>query len=640
MALLNLSLVEFLAVLLPAATAVVALYLYDRARRRQIVSTLRFFRRPSSSLVFIRRKKIQQPWSLLLQLICFALLLLAIAELHLGRRSEAARDHVLILETSAWMNSVADGRTALMETARRRALDYLRAVPGQDRVMLVRADALPTPVTTFTRNRAELQAAIRSSRAGSSALDLTAALEFARSAQRLSSSKPGEIAVVGSGRAQRTDLEQVAALELSNLRAILVGHESNDCGIRKLAARRLPADLLEWEIDLGAFNYGPAARRVPVTVTFAGTRVGSRTLQLGPGAAAEASFRLRSAKAGALEAVLDSRDEYRTDNRAAIELPALAPLKIQVFTSKPALWRPLLTASVFLGPEFHQPGEYRPQGAPGRLVILDGFTPAVTPDADAVWISPAARTRRKIHVRRWNVTHPLTAGLHNRDLEVESSAVLAAGRGDEVVAETEAGPVLLASQAGEHKKVVFGFHPLEGSMANHLAIPLLFANLAHWVSPDLFRLAEISAGTPGLVELATPAGTRREQVMVGSAKMPALPFTLVEDRLRFFVGQAGTVRVTLPEQEVVYSLTLPELGDSQWSPPSGARRGIPPPAPAMPLNRDLWPWLALAGALGLAAEWMWFGRNPVVAAAAGRREPEAAAINQEQPASVAEEVRS
>ena len=62
----------------------VALYLLDRSRRRQMVATLRFWVAAEQPTVVTRRKRIQQPLSLMLQLISIALLLLAIAQLRLG----------------------------------------------------------------------------------------------------------------------------------------------------------------------------------------------------------------------------------------------------------------------------------------------------------------------------------------------------------------------------------------------------------------------------------------------------------------------------------------------------------------------------------------------------------------------------
>ncbi|SPE25003.1 exported hypothetical protein [Candidatus Sulfopaludibacter sp. SbA3] len=66
MYLLNLTLFQFLAVMGSLGALSVALYLLDRSRRRQVVSTLRFWVAAEQPAVAARRRHINQPWSLLL----------------------------------------------------------------------------------------------------------------------------------------------------------------------------------------------------------------------------------------------------------------------------------------------------------------------------------------------------------------------------------------------------------------------------------------------------------------------------------------------------------------------------------------------------------------------------------------------
>ena len=54
--------------------------------------------------------KSSSPFRLLLQLLGMALLLLAIAEFQFGGRRNARRDHVLVLDTSAWMGAALPPR--------------------------------------------------------------------------------------------------------------------------------------------------------------------------------------------------------------------------------------------------------------------------------------------------------------------------------------------------------------------------------------------------------------------------------------------------------------------------------------------------------------------------------------------------
>src|SRR6202522_2186653 len=98
-----LSLPEFLTILGSVSGLVVALYLLDRVRKRHTVATLRFFAAAEKPPVLKHRRKLQQPWSLLLQLISLLLLLLAIAQLRVGSPARYSRDHVIVLDTSAWM---------------------------------------------------------------------------------------------------------------------------------------------------------------------------------------------------------------------------------------------------------------------------------------------------------------------------------------------------------------------------------------------------------------------------------------------------------------------------------------------------------------------------------------------------------
>ncbi len=615
---LNLTPAQFFLLFLPVCAAVITLYLYDRSRRRQVVSTLRFFRHPGQSAVFARRRKIRQPWSLILQLISLTAISLAVAQPQLGPWSRRPRDHVLILETSAWMNST-DGSTgaSLMQEARRQALNYLRAIPPSDRVMLVRADQLATPVTPFTQDRQTLERAVSASEAGSTVLNLSAALELARAAHQGSSSAAGEIVLVGSGRIAPDRQGTFPDAGYPNLRTIFVGGGgSENVGIRRLAARRLPADPATWEIDVGVYNYGATRRRVMLKLALGNYRSGQRPLDIAPQAGVDASFRLRSSTGGLLEAQMDADDDFPADNRATVQLPLLNRLKIRVFTEQPKLWEPLFSTSAAWDPEYRYPREFSASGTRGGVVVLDGILPAGPLRANTITILPPAgsgsiRGSRSVPVR-WNLSHPITVGVHDKDVLIPEGRKLESKEGDVVVAESAQGPVVIASGSGGFKRVVFGFHPLRSGMASQLAIPLLFANIVSWMCPEPLRYTEVVAVTPGLMELGTDPGVRHDQIRLVSSRERELPFLLVGGRLRFFAGQPGTVRISMPGGEAVCQINLTEIGDHRWEPPPHTRSGLPPEAVSV-LQGDLWPYLALCGAVGLFVEWVLFGRRPPLA---------------------------
>jgi hypothetical protein len=614
---LNLSLFQFLAVFGSISVISVALYLLDRSRRKQVVSTLRFWVAAENPVAAARRKHITQPWSLLLQLAGMALLLLAIAQLRLGAPAQAGRDHVVILETSAWMGARSGNRT-LMDIARERARRYVRALPSVDRVMLVRADALATPATVFESDRHKVEAAIQASEPGATALDLDQAFAFARHIQSQQGRRSGEIAFIGSGRTGERD-SGTAQPTPRNLRVIAIPDAIENTGLRKVGLRRSSTDPDVWEIYVSAHNYGVQPRTVTVSLNFGSrdpatrTPAGAQKITIKPGADEEATFQYRTASSGMIGVYLTPHDAFPADDHADLELPAQPTLLVTVYSDQPESLKPVLASTPRVTAVYRKPAEYRANDT--GLVILDRFIPPQRPAADSIWIDPPSAgspipvrsTVTNVPFAGWDSAHPAAAGIRTKDFKLDKATVFEAAPTDGRIGEVAAGPVIVA-RPGNPKIVVLGFDPALSAMRYELATPLLFANLLRWISPEIFRRWEISGGSVGAVKLEMDQNTAQKDVKVTAEDGSALPFTLHDKTVNFFSGAPGAVRVVAGDREYMYSLTLPELADNKWKPPASALKGIPFFAPVLNRAADLWPWLALAGALCLLTEWLLYGR--------------------------------
>jgi hypothetical protein len=615
MYLLNLSLLQFVAVFGSISALAVALYLLDRSRRKQVVSTLRFWMAAEQPAVAARRKHINQPWSLLLQLISMALLLLAIAQLRLGSPAMAGRNHVVILDTSSWMAARSGNRT-LMDLARDRARRYIRALPARDRVMLVRADALSTPATAFEPDHRRVEQAIQDSQPGSTALNLDQALSFARHIQTQGGGRSGEITFVGTGRTAERDPAGTAPPR--NLRVLLIPDAVENAGLRKIGMRRSNTDPDLWEIFVSAHNFGGRQRDVTITIDYGppaqATRVvaGTQHLTLPPGGDKDASFEYRTAAAGIVGITLTPHDAFPGDDHAELELPSQPTLSVTVYSNEPDLLRPLLGAAPRIHAVYRKPEEYRANDQ--GLVILDRFTPQQRPAGDSIWIEPSAqgspipvrRTVEHAAFQGWNAAHPVGAGLRAKDFKLDKALVFGIGSGDTQIGGVEAGPVIVARE-GKPKIVVFGFHPALSALKYELTAPLLFANLLRWFSPEIFRRWEVNGGSVGAVKLVLDRDVPANQVKVTGEDGAALPFSYHDRTLNFFSGTPGSVRVAAGDREFLYSLTLPQLWDTRWEPPAEAPTAIPRFSPVLDSSTEVWPWLAIAGALGLIAEWILYG---------------------------------
>jgi hypothetical protein len=340
----NLTAAEFLTLFGAVSSLVVVLYLLDRSRRKQMVSTLRFWQQSDVPSQRKHRRRIQQPWSLILQLLAIVLLLLAIAQLRIGSPDRNSRDHVIVMDASAWMAAQAPTGRSLMDEARIAAIRYLRALPSVDRVMIVKADALATPVTGFETNRGKAELALRQMQPGASALNLAQSFDFAERAQRMEGQRAGEIVFAGAGRVNPESLAEMPAPP-NNLRILPVQGSVENIGLKKLSMRRVPSDPELWEIYVTVRNYGARARNVPLIVAFGGAPVGTKRLQLAPDSETNANFEFRTKAAGWLEARLRTGDSLPADDSTTLELPGERTSHMVVYYNVPELLRPILSAN-------------------------------------------------------------------------------------------------------------------------------------------------------------------------------------------------------------------------------------------------------------------------------------------------------
>lgn len=615
MFLLNLTPLEFLAIFGAVSSFVVALYLLSRSRRRQRVATLRFWAQAQSPVVSRQRRRIQQPMSLLLQLLSIALLLLALGQLQWGSPDDSARDHVLLLDTSSWM-SARSGQGSLLDAAKGKAKAYVRSLPASDRIMVVRAEGLPGPATGMDDDRRAIEKAIDESRPGASALDLHQAFSFAGQIRKLHSKRAGDVVYIGPGRVSEQGLPMQTPL---GLRVIPVETGSvNNAGLTRIGLRRSPTDPEVWDVFVSLRNYGGAARNTPLAVQFGGAPIANKIVPLAANKSEEFTFRFRTRAAGWVEARIMEPDSIPEDNRALLEIPALKTIKVAVYSDDPETFRPALQSHQQIEAEFHPTANYRAD-AKVDVVLLDRFAPRVAPKNASIWIEPPDpspfKTRNKVtdaRIVRWRADHELASGLRSEDIRVPEAQVYAPGSGDLAIAEAEAGPIVLARPS--NRSVVMGFHPGRSDLRFDLVTPLLLANILRWFEPEVFRAFDLHGGSAGAVTATLDNEADPASIKVLGEK-DQLPFTVQGKAIRFFAGAPQTVRVISSGREQVHSLSLPEIAGAAWEPPRSAFRGIPG-AIERAVSRDLWQYLAILGAIGLLAEWLIYGRSRTRAAAA------------------------
>jgi uncharacterized membrane protein len=578
------------------------------------VATLRFWQNAAQAVQQKRRRRVDQPWSLLLQLLAILCLLLAIAQPRWGPRLFGGRDHVLLLDTSAWMAAPSRAGDLSIE-ARRVALAWLRTLPSADRVMLIRAGSQAVPATRFLSSRTELEAAIRASVPGTGPLDLEQALSLARQSQRLEGGESGEIAYAGAARLA----SDPSSLQLPpNFRYLPVSAPPPNAGFVSASLQRVPGEASHWQATFALRNYTALPRTVQVAVALGGSPAGARRIVLAPLAESSVTFDFRTTAAGWIEARMSPSDALPADDSVTLEVPSAQPLRIAVYSAAPGLLRAIFSSDPRLDPQYLAPAAYRPDADAG-VIVIDGFAPPQPPQRPSLWIAPPASASpiparmvsREMVLTHWHNETPLGAGLRSRDLKLAGSLVFHLPAGATPVADTPEGPVAAALlQRGPLPPLaMLGFHPLRTALRSEVAAPLLFANLLEALAPAALVERGTLAAAPGALQMDLPAGVDLARLQVVDENARPVPYTLDGRTLRLYTPRSGTVRVRAGAYERSYSLVLPGYGAYRWDVPAGVRRGVARTTLPEALPRELWKWFALAGLALIVLEWWLFGRS-------------------------------
>jgi hypothetical protein len=615
---LNLTAGEFVTLLGALGGFITALYLLDRAKRKKVVSTLHFWTAGASLEQRQSRKRMHEPWSLALQLLSLLLLLLAIAELHWGRRDRAGRDHVMLLDTSSWTAQRSPDGT-LLNTEERIAKRFIAGLPASDRVMLVRADGLATPLTPFTSDRGQLLNALRRSTPGFSALNIEQAFSFARHAQSWSVGQPGEIVYIGP---QLIGEEESPVSQVPNLRVLAVEPTREHCGIQRIGVTRNEEDASSWQAIVTVKNYGSRRKTVRLTTQFAGTVFAPRLARLEPGQEKGVQYDFTTTTAGQLITEIKPDDILESDHRAVLELPRAGKLKLAVFTNRLDVLRPLLESNHRLDVRFFTPAEYKPKPA-ADVMLLDQMAPEEPPKIASLWVGPfrdhaplpIKSVVNDATVNAWHSETVLGAGLHARGVQIPVAQVFQTFDDDMPVASVAEGPIVVARAADEsHPKLsAIGYDPVDGELKFEASTPLLFANLLRWLSPEAIRLLDIRAAPVGgaSVTLDPDERTSGERVRITDHNGAPVPFTVRHQTIQLFVSTPSVVHITSGDRERLLSLTLPDIAGVEWKAPKNAASGLPSAVRLAPDAVDLWKWLAVLGGLGLLAEWILYGAGLV-----------------------------
>jgi hypothetical protein len=594
-----------------AALAAVALWLYLHHRRPQHkrVSTLRFWA-SVQAVSQPRRRKLREPWAYLAQALFLLLLILALANLRLGYTLEG-RSVAIVLDTSIWSQARTDG-TPWIDQERREALRIVDSLPGNDRVLLLRAEVDAPPILPFTTDHAALRRAIANAQSSSSPADVPHALQIGRTA--LNGSRQGLLVYVGPGmldEQQEHNLDEFRSeIEaptnnpgLPQFLVRLAGQDKSvqNRGITRLSLRRDASEPDHWHLLTQLKNYGDSKADIVLKLSIDGELLGQRKISLTPYELGNAENEFTWDKGGLLQAEISPSDELESDNRAILNLPEFRTVQVAMFANSGSPFAaellPVLSSNPYVQTQTLAPDTKISN--PPDVAIYQGTSLPPQFNYNSIWFlsgSSSAATR-PVRIAEWNSQHPVTRWVRTHDVSVRNPATFPVLPDDTVLASTEGSPsaaLIVAREQNGHKILIVGFDPHDSNFPMESAFPLLMAGAMEWMTHSVDEAADSFASG----ELDLPGPIMR---VVGPSGKD-VPFAHQGTNAHLLALQTGIYKIVTPSGEKTIAVNTPLLPTRRMKVTDPETAGVES-EPFQPEGSDLWRWLVLLAIAALWLEW-------------------------------------
>ena len=596
----------------------VALYLWERRRRRVTVPSLLLWQAVREDVV--RARRFRPDLLFVLQALLLAALVLGLARPYrIGTDAAPVRGrHVFVLDTTASTQAL-EGRRTRFDELRARARDLLAALHQDDEVMIMRAGRTAEVELPFSRDRAAAARTLDALRPSDVGGSLEAALSVVRQAQRRAE-VPTQIHVF-------TDLQraQLPAPVGDQVDVIQVGSRDDNLAIESLQVLQTPfQDPRDARLSVLVRNFGSRDGHGFLTIGVNDTVV-LRTGFTIPARDARAFVSGEVPAAGRVVAHLDADDALPVDNTAFGWLRPVRPARIVLVSPSPTLAadvRTLATATAGLQWTVVAPDQVTRAALQGvDLVVFHGVAPPAPPGISALYVYPppdnplfhVAGTADGVEVMDWNDRHPALRGLQPvttvplRRVRIVDPPDWA----EPLLSARSANRAFALAFAGDHdgrRIACLGFDLATERLLNsdNASFLLFFVNLLDWLLPNradatIVRTGEVvwlgSAASEPAQVAATIAGSEPAVARDGFFEPSAVG--------EYRVTQGAHTRLILANfaDAVESDIGRPAGQDAAHVPALAAQAGTARATPGAPASPGYRPWL-YGSALGLCLlEW-------------------------------------
>ncbi|OFX13188.1 MAG: hypothetical protein A2Z18_04525 [Armatimonadetes bacterium RBG_16_58_9] len=600
---------------LPLGGIIVLLYLLKLKRKERTVSSIMLWQDAVADIQanapFQRLKK---SLLLLLQLLALLLLVVAIARPYVRAPGLAENRIVVILDSSASMQST-DVSPSRFEAAKGRALKLVRDMGPGDTMLVMTAGAKTRVVASFTSDKKALASAISGLKPADTQCNMRTALLLALSLVKGKSVAPPRILILSDGGVE--PLSDLSAGN-ANLDFIRLGKRCDNVAITGLDSRKMLSG--DAQVFVGLRNFSNRTRAFDLEIYLDDQLIDIREKSLAPGASDQEILKDVADVGGRVTAKLDIADDLAADNSGSVylakrrEINALLVSKGNVF----------LQNALNLDPRTRLT---RVESVPADLakknydlVVFDEITPPKSlPPGGYLLINTASAQGPGVpgeKVERPTVIdsdrrHPASAYVDFSSVRIAEARYLVPREWATSIVEGEGGALGVAGVKSGRRFVQISFSLLESDFPLRVGFPIFAANCLDYLVPEKNRAAgeNIRAGEPvyidappevEMITVTSPDGSQRE------IRITQSPVTFESTE------RVGVYKVRGEKFEKEFACNLSSAAESNCVPRDVLTVGAKKFASAgrqVRTNKEYYGWLILLALAVLTFEWYAFHRR-------------------------------
>ena len=598
---------------------IIFFYLLKLRRTRLVVpSVLLWQRAMEEAEANAPFRRLRRSLLLLLQLLVLAALVFALAQPLVSRRALASGNTVIIIDTTASMNSRDEDGSTRLERALQIAHEMIDGLGADDRAAIIESSSRVTLRTALTSDRATLRSTLDQVSQTDAAGNLSDAVRLAE--QIVKTEHQGSIVVIGDGGGGGDTGPGLrpagdTLVDQTPLKFIRIGTRSENVGIVALNARAIRNSGRQ-ELFASLANFGERDRNLDAELRVNDKLIDARSISVPAKGRIALVFDSLPSAGGLGELRLAVQDDLEADNSAFCFIPDSRRIRVGVASNNSFL---LGAVSVDQEVDARRVEQASTTAiAQFDCLVSDGAAPAAMLESNRplLLINPPdtgglCRSTGPIDhpaIGAIARSHPINAYLNLTDLHIERSTQRETARWlQPVLSAVGGGGLIWAGEGGQRRVVLIGFDLAASDFPLQVDFPVFIANAIAWLAGrDL-------AGSARAIRVGQPAVIRR----AGAAATVTGPDGLtseVEATSDGSVVFADAFRVG--KYDVAggdsFGASLLNQSESDTTPRNQVRtRGgdLVTRGDSFHSEREVWRWVALAALVMLAIEWWVYHRR-------------------------------